>query len=111
MRLLYGVLSFVGFGLGATLGLLSMTTVVPADEELVTFGGCPVPLTEHSCIGVESGGKLYDITSANPAPRIGYLGIQGEGRKSNDPNTCMEGQRLKDIVWHYTKVDCAAKSK
>ena len=77
-----------------------------AGDAKVSFRGCPARGVEAGCIVVKSGGKVYDVSAATPPIEVKGLGVSGTGTISGDPNTCMQGTRLKDIKYTYTKMKC-----
>lgn len=73
----------------------------PAASKNESFCGTVVKLTEANCIGVKSstitGQRVYEITSANPKPKVGAL-ITGSGTPGG-VSMCMEGTHLNDVKW------------
>jgi hypothetical protein len=47
---------------------------LPATAETVKFIGCPVRVAE-GCLIVRNGPIVYNISSAQPSPRVGYRAI------------------------------------
>ena len=92
--------------IGCVLGLLIPAASDAAAPARVTFKGCPERGVEKGCMMVQSGGETYDITAAKPPIKFKGLGVSGSGVISGDPNICMQGKRLKDIKYTYTRMKC-----
>ena len=71
----------------------------------VKIHGCPRSGVE-GCRFIDFGGQTYDITAAKHPPKVGDRDVALEGCVDESPNPCMQGTRLKDIQWHYTKRHC-----
>jgi hypothetical protein len=73
----------------------------------VNVSGCPLQGVENNCLVIKgSDGTTYDISSAKPRPKVGYLGINLKGVKSDKVGICMQGPILEKIKWYYTKQSC-----
>jgi len=89
--------------------LAAITAVVvagslPATAETVTFRGCPVRATE-GCLIVRNGAIVYNVSSARPAPRIGYRAIAVTADISGSIGLCF-AKPLDHIRWHYIRQRC-----
>lgn len=80
---------------------------VPAMAETVKFTGCPVRAAE-GCLIVRNGAIVYNISSAQPAPRVGYRAISATAEISGSIGLCF-AKPLSHIRWHYIRQRCAAK--
>jgi hypothetical protein len=80
---------------------------VPAMAETVQFTGCPVRAAE-GCLIVRNGAVVYNISSAVPAPRVGYRAIRVRAEISGSIGLCF-AKPLTNIRWHYIRERCAAK--
>lgn len=76
----------------------------------VKIRGCPRKGAE-GCVVIDFDGETYDITAAKPRPQIGQRDVALEGCVDESRNPCMQGTRLKDTMWHYTKRRCPKASK
>jgi hypothetical protein len=74
---------------------------VPAMAETVKFTGCPVRATE-GCLIVRNGPIVYNISSAQPAPRVGYRAISVTAEISGSIGLCF-AKPLDHIRWHYLR--------
>ncbi len=73
----------------------------------VTVEGCVAPGVEGGCLMVTGkDGKVWDISTANPRPKIGGRAIHLTGQFSGAPSYCMQGTKLDHIQWHYTDAAC-----
>ena len=72
----------------------------------VRLDGCPYPGVESGCLMIDGQGQTYDISSASPKPKVGYLAVSLRGTKSQNPTTCIQGIRLENVDWTYTKTKC-----
>jgi hypothetical protein len=90
-----------GFSSGAVLAAGAAASHKPGDE--VRFCGKVVALVEAGCIGVNSGGVTYEITSASPKPAAGTM-IAGSGKIGDGATTCMQGVHLNSVTWKETEV-------
>ncbi len=76
-------------------------------SDRVAFTGCPMQGVEGGCLVIQApDGTAYDISSARPRPRPGYLRVRLTGRKSDRVGICQQGQILENIRWTYTKQRC-----
>jgi hypothetical protein len=80
---------------------------VPAMAETVRFTGCPVRAAE-GCLIVRNGAIVYNISSAVPAPRVGYRAIRVQADISGSIGLCF-AKPLTNIRWRYLRERCAAK--
>jgi len=74
---------------------------LPATAETVKFAGCPVKAAE-GCLIVRNGAVVYNVSSAQPAPRIGYRAISVTAEISGGIGLCF-AKPLKAIRWHYLR--------
>jgi hypothetical protein len=75
-----------------------MTTAMPAFGEEVTVTGCAAAGVEASCIILKDGGKIYDITAAQPAPFPGTYGTV-KGMLTDKASACQQGQVIDPATW------------
>jgi hypothetical protein len=80
---------------------------VPAMAETVRFTACPVRAAE-GCLIVRNGAIVYNISSAQPAPRVGTRAISVTAEISGSIGLCF-AKPLGHIRWHYIRQRCAAK--
>jgi hypothetical protein len=74
-------------------------------QEYAKFNGCPYRSVEGCILIHGPNGQTYNISAANPQPRIGYLGILGAGEVTNRLSFC-PGRVLENIKYHYTRLRC-----
>ncbi len=74
---------------------------LPATAETAKFAGCPVRATE-GCLIVRNGPIVYNVSSAMPAPRVGYRAISVTADYTGGIGLCF-AKPLKDIRWHYLR--------
>jgi hypothetical protein len=74
---------------------------VPAMAETVKFTGCPVRAAE-GCLIVRNGAIVYNISTAQPAPRVGYRAISATAEISGSIGLCF-AKPLSHIRWHYLR--------
>jgi hypothetical protein len=74
---------------------------MPAMAETVTFSGCPVRAAE-GCLIVRNGAIVYNISNAQPAPRVGYRAIRVKAEIAGSIGLCF-AKPLKDIRWRYIR--------
>jgi hypothetical protein len=86
---------------------LSLTAVASA-QEYAKFNGCPYRSIEGCILIRGPNGQIYNISAANPLPRIGYLGILGGGKVTDHVSFCLQGRVLENIKYHYTRLRCKA---
>src|SRR5262249_37084377 len=77
---------------------------IPAAAETVKFTGCPVVAAER-CLIVRNGAVVYNISSARPAPRVGYRAISVTADISGSIGLCF-AKPLDHIRWHYIRQRC-----
>lgn len=78
-------------GLALTLGLLAPAATA---SDFVTIQGCPRPGVEAGCVVIESDGRLWDVTAAEPKPQIGSP-VSVTGVPSGGVSICQQGIVLK----------------
>ena len=81
-------------------GLFAMMTLAAAAED-ITVTGCAAAGVEGKCIILESDGKTYDISAAQPTPVPGTYGTV-KGTLTDRVSTCQQGQVVDPATW---KVD------
>ena len=74
---------------------------LPATADTVKFAGCPVRAAE-GCLIVRNGPIVYNISSALPAPRVGYRAIAVIAEYSGGIGLCF-AKPLTHIRWHYIR--------
>lgn len=76
-------------------------------QERVNLVGCPTTGVEMNCLVLKGPDNVvYDISSTEPRPRLGYLAIQLSGTKSHKLGICQQGPILENIQWNYTTTKC-----
>ncbi len=79
----------------------------PVMAETGNFTGCPVRAAE-GCLIVRTDAIVYNVSSAQPAPRVGYRAIRVTADISGSIGLCF-AKPLTNIRWHYIRQRCAAK--
>lgn len=69
-----------------------------AAAEEITVSGCAAVGTEAQCIILETGGKTYNITAAQPIPMPGTYGTV-TGTLSDKVSACQQGQVIEPATW------------
>jgi hypothetical protein len=67
----------------------------------VHFAGCTRAGVE-GCLVVATGRGTYDITGTTPPPALSRS-IEGTGVIAGGVTTCMQGSRLKQVKWKYSR--------
>jgi hypothetical protein len=75
---------------------LAMSFAAAAEE--ITVSGCAAVGAEAQCIILETGGKTYNITAAQPTPMPGTYGTV-TGTLSDRVSACQEGQVVEPATW------------
>ena len=88
-----------------TIALVVAAGSLPATAETVKFIGCPVRAVE-GCLIVRNGPIVYNISSAQPAPRVGTRAIRVTAEISGSIGLCF-AKPLGHIRWHYLRQRCA----
>jgi hypothetical protein len=93
------------------IAIAAITAVVaagslPATADTVRFTGCPVRAAE-GCLIVRNGPIVYNISSAQPAPRVGTRAISVTAEISGSIGLCF-AKPLSHIRWRYIRQRCAA---
>lgn len=77
------------------------TGSLPATAATVNFTGCPVRAAE-GCLIVRNGAIVYNISSARPAPRVGYRAIAVSADIAGSIGLCF-AKPLDHIRWRYLR--------
>ena len=75
---------------------LAMSLAAAAEE--ITVSGCAALGAEAQCIILETGGKTYNITAAQPTPMPGTYGTV-TGTLSDKVSACQQGQVIEPASW------------
>jgi hypothetical protein len=76
-------------------------------QETVDVLGCPAVGIEMDCLVLKARENvIYDISTAKPRPRAGYLAVHLTGTKSHKLGICQQGAILENIHWTYTNERC-----
>jgi hypothetical protein len=67
--------------------------------EEVTITGCAQAGVEAGCVVLNSGGKLYNITAAKPAPKLGVPGTVTGTVLADSASFCQQGIILSAATW------------
>ena len=83
--------------MAAALALAVLSTGARADD--VTITGCAQAGVESGCVVMNSGGTLYNITAAKPAPKIGAAGRVTGTVLADSASFCQQGTILAPATW------------
>ena len=75
-------------------------------QETVTLTGCPTSGIEMGCLVLKQDNVTYDISAAQPKPRVGYRAVRLRGTKSSNLGICQQDVILDTIQWTYTDQKC-----
>ena len=85
--------------LTATMLCLVPLSLAHADEK-VTVSGCVIKGVEAGCIVLRTfPGKIYNISAAQPKPKIGAYGEIEGTIKTGVVSTCMQGDVINPASW------------
>ena len=81
-------------------------------KDVVTVEGCPARGVEQGCLMLVTpdGKTTYNISAANPKPKVGDRAVRLTGTRTDKASFCMQGVILENIKWNYLEAKCPAPS-
>ena len=76
-------------------------------SEKVKIVVCKVKSVDESCFIVQDGkGRVLDLTGSNNLPNQYDRAFYLQGTTSEEMGTCLQGVKIRDVRWSYTKLSC-----